>query len=125
MTKHRERVRHTEEHDEAADAALALTERRTRLVLRLASRSLLWVAVLVLFIYYLFEAVRWVFYALTGVLLVVVLAIFFAYLIAPLVELVRKAFATKGKGDDPRLLPRTAAIALVYAAIFGSLGLGA
>ncbi|HJQ35248.1 MAG TPA: AI-2E family transporter [Pyrinomonadaceae bacterium] len=125
MTKHRERVRHTEEHDEATADALALTEQRTRLVLRLASRSLLWVAVLVLVIYYLFEAVRWVFYALTGVLLVVVLAIFFAYLIAPLVELVRKGLATRDRKGEPRLLPRTAAIAVVYAAIFGSLGLGA
>jgi predicted PurR-regulated permease PerM len=125
LTKQRESVRHNEEQDEATAAALALTEQRTRLVLRLASRSLLWVAVLVLVIYYLFEAVRWVFYALTGVLLVVVLAIFFAYLIAPLVELVRKGLATRDRKGEPRLLPRTAAIAVVYAAIFGSLALGA
>lgn len=108
--------------DEEASAALALTEERARVVLRLASRSLLWVAVLVLVIYYLFEAVRWVFYALTGVLLVVVLAIFFAYLISPLIELVRKMFSTP---KNERLLPRTAAIAVVYFVIFGSLGLGA
>jgi predicted PurR-regulated permease PerM len=111
--------------DEELAASLARTEARTRVVLRHASRSALWVAVLVLIIHYLFEAVRWVFYALTSVLLVVVLAIFFAYLIAPLVELVRKGLAERGRGGEPRLLPRSVAIGLVYAAIFGSLGVGA
>jgi predicted PurR-regulated permease PerM len=89
-------------------------------VLRLATRSVLWVAVLVLIIYYLFEAVRWVFDALTSILLVVVLGIFFAYLIAPLVELVRRPFRARGR---ERLMPRWLAIAAVYVAIFGSLGL--
>jgi len=114
----------TEEEQARVAASLALTKERTRIVLRMASRSLLWVAVLVLVIHYVFETVRWVFYALTGVLLVVVLAIFFAYLIAPLVELVRKGFATHARKVEPRPLPRTAAIAVVYVAIFGSLGLG-
>jgi predicted PurR-regulated permease PerM len=91
----------------------------------MASRSLLWVAVLVLIIHYVFETVRWVFHALTGVLLVVVLAIFFAYLISPLIELVRKGLARRGREGEPLLLPRTAAIAVVYVVIFGSLGLGA
>ncbi|MET0623591.1 MAG: AI-2E family transporter [Pyrinomonadaceae bacterium] len=111
--------------DDESAASLALTEERTRVVLRLASRSLLWVGVLLLVIHYLFETVRWVFYALTGVLLVIVLAIFFAYLISPLIELVRKGLASAGEGGEPRLLPRTAAIAVVYVAIFGSLGFGA
>ena len=111
--------------DEEAAVALALTKERTRLVLRMASRSVLWVAVLVLIIHYAFETVRWVFYALTGVLLVVVLAVFFAYLISPLVELVRKGLATHNRNGETRLLPRTAAIAVVYVAIFGSLSLGA
>jgi predicted PurR-regulated permease PerM len=122
LAKHKQIVRHEEHHDPETAAALTLTEERTRVVLRLASRSALWVAVLVLIIYYLFEAVRWVFYALTGVLLVIVLAIFFAYLIAPLVELVRKLFATP---KSERLLPRTLAIGVVYVVIFGSLGVGA
>jgi predicted PurR-regulated permease PerM len=59
------------------------------------------------------------------VLLVVVLAVFFAYLISPLIELVRKGLARRGRGGEPLLLGRTAAIAVVYVAIFGSLGLGA
>ncbi|MFL6254883.1 MAG: AI-2E family transporter [Pyrinomonadaceae bacterium] len=125
MAKQKPVVERVAHEDEETDASLALTERRTRLVLRLASRSLLWVAVLVLVIYYVFETVRWVFYALTGVLLVVVLAIFFAYLISPLIELVRKGLATRDSQGEPRLLPRTAAIAIVYVTIFGSLGLGA
>ncbi len=111
--------------DDEAAAALALTEERTRVVLRLATRSALWVAVLVLVVHYAFETVRWVFYALTGVLLVIVLAIFFAYLISPLIELVRKGLARRGRDGEPLPLPRTAAIAVVYVAIFGSLGLGA
>ena len=112
-----------QEHDERTAAALALTEERARVVLRLASRSLLWVVLLGLVVFYLIKATLWVFYALTGILLVIVLAIFFAYLISPLVELVRKALTTPGGGG--RLLPRSLAIAVVYVAIFGSLGVGA
>ncbi|HEX8189521.1 MAG TPA: AI-2E family transporter, partial [Pyrinomonadaceae bacterium] len=118
-------VRPEVSEDEQLAAALAVTKEHTRVVLRMVSRSLLWVAVLVLVIHYVFETVRWVFYALTGVLLVVVLAVFFAYLISPLIELVRKGLATRDRKGEPRLLPRTAAIAVVYVAIFGSLSLGA
>ncbi|MDT5156560.1 MAG: hypothetical protein QOH51_917 [Acidobacteriota bacterium] len=103
-------------------AAVALTEARTRVVLRLGTRSALWIAFLVLVLYYFIEAVRWVFYALTGVLLVIVLAVFFAYLIAPLVELVRKPFNARGR---ERVMPRGLAIGVVYLVIFGSLGVGA
>ena len=109
-------------HDEESRAAVALTDAKTRVVLRLTTRSALWVAILVLVIYYLFEAVRWVFYAMTGVLLVIVLAIFFAYLIAPLVELVRRPFNARGR---ERVMPRWLAIAVVYFVIFGSLLVGA
>jgi predicted PurR-regulated permease PerM len=123
LAKHKSTARH-EEHQlsEEDAAAVALTEAKTRVVLRLASRTTLWVAVLVLIIYYLFEAARWVLYALTSVLLVVVLAIFFAYLIAPLVELFRNAFRRR---DGEPALPHVAAIGIVYLVIFGSLGVGA
>jgi predicted PurR-regulated permease PerM len=122
LAKHKSTARHDEHLSETDAAAVALTEAKTRVVLRLASRTTLWVAVLVLILYYFFEAVRWVVYALTSVLLVVVLAIFFAYLIAPLVELVRSAFR---RSDGEPLLPRAAAIGVVYVAIFGSLAVGA
>lgn len=124
MSKQKTVARPEPVEDEEVAAELALTKERTRVVLRMASRSFLWVAVLVLVIHYVFETVRWVFYALTGVLLVVVLAIFFAYLISPLIELVRKGLARRGRDNEPRPLGRTAAIAVVYVAIFGSLTLG-
>jgi predicted PurR-regulated permease PerM len=62
----------------------------------------------------------WALYKLQNVLLLLVLAIFFAYLIAPLVELVRRPFKF---GRRERLMPRPVAIGIVYLAIFGSIGL--
>jgi predicted PurR-regulated permease PerM len=111
--------------DEKTRAALALTEAKTRIVLRLAARTLLWVAFLILALNFMFAATIWIVYAMTGVLLVIVLAIFFAYLVSPLIELVRKGLASSAADGETRLLPRTAAIAIVYVLIFGSLGLGA
>jgi len=121
LAKHRRAEQFDERQDDETRGAVAATEAKARVVIRLATRSALWVAVLVLVIYYLFEAVRWVFKALTGVLLVIVLAIFFAYLIAPLVELVRRPFNARGR---ERVMPRWLAIGVVYLVIFGSLGLG-
>jgi predicted PurR-regulated permease PerM len=120
LTKQKSTIEQKELQDEETNAAVALTEARTRVVLRLATRSLLWVILLGLGLYYLIKATLWVFYALSGILLVVVLAIFFAYLIAPLVELVRRAFSTRGR---EHLMPRGLAIGVVYLAIFGSLTL--
>lgn len=59
-------------------------------------------------------------YKLEGVLLLVVLATFFAYLIAPLVDFVRKPF--KNSAGEHKM-PRPIAIGIVYLVIFGSLGL--
>ena len=111
-----------ERQDEETRAAVALTEAKARVVLRLATRSLMWVVLLGLVLYYLIKATLWVFYAMTGILLVIVLAIFFAYLIAPLVELVRRPFNARGR---ERVMPRGLAIGVVYLAIFGSLLIGA
>jgi predicted PurR-regulated permease PerM len=122
LAEQKSSVQQQEQPDEAAaTAAVALTELKARVVIRHATRSLLWVAFLVLLLYYSFQAVLWVFYTLTGILLVVVLAIFFAYLIAPLVELVRKPFNARGR---ERVMPRSLAIGVVYLIIFGSLGIG-
>jgi predicted PurR-regulated permease PerM len=107
---------------EGAGDELSLAEAKARLVMRLATRSLLWVVLVGLVLYYSIKGVLWVFYALTGVLLVIVLAVFFAYLISPLVEFVRRPFRVFGQ---ERALPRAGAIAIVYAAIFGSLAVGA
>lgn len=59
--------------------------------------------------------------ALTSVILLVVMAIFFAYLIAPLVEFVRRPFNMLGQ---KRAMPRALAIGIVYIVLFGSLGVG-
>ncbi|HEV3470666.1 MAG TPA: AI-2E family transporter, partial [Pyrinomonadaceae bacterium] len=105
-----------------ADAELSLAEAKARIILRLATRSLLWVVLVGLVLYYSIKGVLWVFYALTGILLVIVLGVFFAYLVSPLVEFVRRPFKVFGQ---ERALPRAGAIAIVYVAIFGSLAVGA
>ena len=120
MAKREEMIERRGPEDERA-AAVALAEAKARPIVRLATRALLWVVVFALTLYYLFEGVLWVFYTLTGILLVIVLAVFFAYLIAPLVELVRRPFRVLGQ---ERELPRVGAIAIVYVVIFGSLSLG-
>ena len=62
----------------------------------------------------------WVLYRIQGVILVLVLAVFFAYLIAPLIVLARRPIRIGGR---PRSLPLPAAIAVVYVLIFGLLTL--
>ena len=104
ITRHGNVVREDERRDAESRAAVALTEAKTRVVLRLATRSVLWLAFLVLILYYLFEAALWVVDTLTSILLVIVLAVFFAYLIAPLVELVRRPFRA---GGSERVMPRS------------------
>ena len=107
-----ERSEHKQEVRDAAEtAAVAASEAawpQTRAILR------------IVFIIRVVAAALWIFYALTGILLLVVLAIFFAYLIAPLVELMRRPFKLGGR---ERTLPRGVAIGVVYFVIFGSLGL--
>src|SRR6266849_549422 len=61
----------------------------------------------------------WVLYKLTTVILLVVLSVFFAYLVAPLVDLVQRPFRIRG---HERMMPRALAIAIVT--WFCSLGLG-
>src|SRR5713101_565696 len=65
-------------------------------------------------------ALLWVLYKLTAVLLLVVLSIFFAYLVAPLVDLVQRPIRI---GARERLMPRGLAIAIVYVVLFCGIGL--
>ncbi|HYK41055.1 MAG TPA: AI-2E family transporter [Thermoanaerobaculia bacterium] len=65
-------------------------------------------------------AALWVVFRIRGVILLLVLAIFFAYLISPLVALARRPLVIRGR---PRALPLPAAIAVVYLLIFGMLAL--
>src|SRR5229473_4270720 len=62
----------------------------------------------------------WVLYKLTTVILLVVLSIFFAYLVAPLVDLVQRPIRI---GARERMMPRALAIAIVYVALFCGIGL--
>jgi predicted PurR-regulated permease PerM len=101
---------HQEEVKEVAEtAAVAAAEAswpQTRAIMR--------VIILILLV----AALLWVLYKLEGVILLIVLSIFFAYLIAPLVEFVRRPFKVRGREHT---MPRAAAIGVVYFVIFGSL----
>jgi predicted PurR-regulated permease PerM len=63
--------------------------------------------------------VLWMLYRLSGVILLVILAVFFAYLVSPLIEL---ASRPRTVGGRVRVMPRALAIGVVYLLIFGSLG---
>jgi predicted PurR-regulated permease PerM len=60
----------------------------------------------------------WMLYKLTGIILLVILAVFFAYVVAPLVELACRPFRVGGRA---RAMPRALAIGVVYLLIFGSM----
>src|SRR5436190_14520796 len=60
-------------------------------------------------------ALLWVVYKLTTVLLLLVLSIFFAYLVAPLVDLVQQPLRIRGKEYR---IPRGLAIGIVYVIVF-------
>lgn len=62
----------------------------------------------------------WVLYQLRHVALLIVLAILFAYLLAPLVEFLHRSAIWPGRG---RQMPRAAAVGVAYLFVFGSLGL--
>jgi predicted PurR-regulated permease PerM len=65
-------------------------------------------------------AVLWIVYKLTTVLLLVVLSVFFAYLLAPLVDLVQRPIRIGGR---ERVIPRGIAIGIVYVVLFSGIGL--
>ncbi len=98
----------TPEVETAAAAAAEATWSQTRAVLRL------------IFIILAVAGVIWGLYLIQGVILLVVLAIFFAYLIAPLVGFVSRPFKLRTR---ERIMPRPIAIGIVYLLLFGSLGL--
>lgn len=106
--------KHKQEVEEVAEtAAVAAAEAswpQTRAVLRLI--------IIVLGV----AGVIWALYLLEGVILLLVLSIFFAYLIAPLVEFVHHPIWLRGR-ERKHFIPRTLAIGVVYLLIFGGLGL--
>lgn len=99
----------------AERAAVTATEvgwMRTRFILR--------VILIAILVWFGVSALLWTFQALESVILLVVLSVFFAYLIAPLVEFVHRPIKLRGR---EHLMPRPVAIAVVYLAMFGSLGI--
>lgn len=72
----------------------------------------------IIFIVFAVVAGMWLLYALEGVMLLVVLSIFFAYLLSPLVDLVRRPFKLR---SGEYTIPRVLAVGIVYLVIFGSL----
>jgi predicted PurR-regulated permease PerM len=95
------------QHSAARDNAVVAWV-QTRVVLRIVA-ILLAVA-----------AFLWIVYKLTTVLLLVVLSVFFAYLVAPLVDLVQRPISIGGK---ERSMPRGVAIGIVYLVLFSGIGL--
>jgi len=65
-------------------------------------------------------AALWIVYKLTAVILLIVLSIFFAYLVAPLVEFVHRPLKIGGRS---RTLPRGVAIGIVYLFLFTAVSL--
>jgi predicted PurR-regulated permease PerM len=64
--------------------------------------------------------VLWLLYALRSLVLLLLLSVFFAYLVAPLVGLAERPFTWRGR---PRRVSRGVAIGVVYVVIFGVLAL--
>jgi predicted PurR-regulated permease PerM len=95
------------QHPTGTEAAVVAWA-QTRVVLRIVVILLLVAVVL------------WVVYKLQDVLLLVVLSVFFAYLVAPLVDLVQRPFNLSGK---ERSIPRGLAIGIVYVVLFVGIGL--
>ncbi|MCA1817846.1 MAG: AI-2E family transporter [Acidobacteria bacterium] len=114
-----EKIERSEAKEVAAEAAASAAGTATEVAAASANwaqtRALLRLLLVVLVV----AALLWALYKLQGVLLLLILAIFFAYLIAPLVEVVHRPFALGGR---ERQMPRALAIGVVYLAIFGSLG---
>lgn len=69
----------------------------------------------ILILLFLVAGFLWVIYRLTTVILLVVLSIFFAYLVAPLVDIVERPIKIGGR---ERTIPRGLAIGVVYIFIF-------
>ena len=75
----------------------------------------------VIFIVLLVALLLWIVIKLTGVILMLVLSIFFAYLVSPLVEFLRRPLQVRGRQLE---MPRVMAIVVAYLLIFGSISIG-
>ncbi len=75
----------------------------------------------VIFIVLLVALLLWIVVKLTGVILMLVLSIFFAYLVSPLVEFLRRPLQVRGRTLE---MPRVMAIVFAYLVIFGGISIG-
>ena len=82
--------------------------------------SIVRVVIITLVLIAIFDFSKTILASLTKLFFVIVLSIFFAYLIDPLVKLIRKPFKERGL---ERIMPRTLAIPIAYIMIFGVLGI--
>src|SRR5713101_7205417 len=82
---------------------------------RMGTRDVLRIVVILIAV----AAFLWVIYKLTTIILLLVLSIFFAYLVAPLVDLVERPVRI---GRREVGLPRPVAIGVVYVALFFAIG---
>src|SRR2546421_1501419 len=92
------------------------TEKESPQIASLQTRAILRILIILLAAL----GLLWVLYKLTTVILLVVLSIFFAYLVAPLVDLVQRPFRLGGR---ERMMPRALAIGIVYVVLFVGIGL--
>jgi len=83
-------------------------------------RSIVRVVIVTMLIVFIANRIETIIGALTFLLFFVVLSIFFAYLLDPLVRLIRKPFELRG---IERFLPRSIAIVIAYLVVFSVLGL--
>ena len=60
----------------------------------------------------------WILVKLTAVILLLILSVFFAYLVSPLVDFLRRPIPISGK---ERVMPRVLAISLAYLIIVGAI----
>lgn len=82
--------------------------------------SIVRVVIITLVLIAVFDFAKTILSSLTKLFFVIVLSIFFAYLIDPLVKLIRKPFKERGL---ERVMPRMLAIPIAYILIFGVLGI--
>lgn len=84
----------------------------------LSVRTVVRIVLLVLFILFVVSVAQTLISDLSFLLLIIVMAIFFAYLIAPLVELIQHPFTAR---HQSRWMPRPLAIGLIYLFLFAGL----
>ena len=60
----------------------------------------------------------WIIVKLTGLILLLIFSVFFAYLVSPLVDFLRRPIVISGR---PRVMPRVLAISLAYVVLIGAI----